>query len=49
MARPIEFGWRLEGEATREFWENEKKPAVPQQIQLLKGAEKMAERIRFEA
>jgi hypothetical protein len=49
MARPIELGWKLEGEAAREFWENEKKPATSEQMKLAKNAKKMFKRIRFDS
>lgn len=47
IAKPIELGLVLEGEDAREFWENEKKPATKQQVEILKRARKLASTIRF--
>lgn len=47
MAKPIELGLVLEGEDAKEFWENEKKPATKQQIEMFKHARKLANAIRL--
>ncbi|MEL7665530.1 MULTISPECIES: hypothetical protein [Methanosarcina] len=47
MAKPIELGLVLEGEDAREFWENEKKPATRQQIEMFKRARKLASTVRL--
>lgn len=47
MAKPIELGLVLEGEDAKEFWENEKKPATKQQIELFKHAREVASTVRF--
>ena len=47
VAKPIELGLVLEGEDAREFWENEKKPATKEQIEMFKRARKLASTIRL--
>jgi len=47
VAKPIELGLVLEGEDAREFWENEKKPATKQQIEMFKRARKLADTVRL--
>jgi hypothetical protein len=47
VAKPIELGLVLEGEDAREFWENEKKPATKQQIEMFKRARKLASTVRL--
>ncbi|MDN5310602.1 MAG: hypothetical protein PWP14_1996 [Methanolobus sp.] len=47
MAKPIELGLVLEGEDAEEFWENEKKSATRQQVEMFKKARKISDSIRF--
>ena len=47
MAKPIELGLVLEGEDAKEFWENEKKPATREQIEMFRCARKIASKIQF--
>ncbi|WP_164997778.1 hypothetical protein [Methanolobus psychrotolerans] len=47
MAKPIELGLVLEGEDAKEFWDNEKKPATRQQVEMFKKARKISDSIRF--
>ena len=49
MANPIELSLVLEGEDAREFWENEKKPATKQQVEMFKRARKIASTIRWKS
>lgn len=49
MAKPIELGLVLEGEDAKEFWENEKKPATRQQIEMFRRAKKISSTIRSKA
>lgn len=47
MAKSIELGLVMEGEDARKFWENEKKPATKQQIEMFKRARKLASTVKF--
>nr|WP_321497416.1 hypothetical protein [uncultured Methanolobus sp.] len=47
MAKPIELGLVLEGEDAKEFWENEKKPATKEQIEMFRRAKQISNTIRF--
>jgi len=47
VPKPIELCLVLEGEDAKEFWENEKKLATKQQIEMLKHARELASTVRL--
>ena len=47
MAKPIDLGLVLDGDDAVDFWENEKKPATKQQIEMFREAKKIYGKLRL--